>query len=137
MQGKAPISVITDGDIAMKNAINRVFPNEHHRLCACHLLRNVSANVGIPEVMPYLKKCMFGYNEVAKFEDTWAEMAAKFSLENHRWIRELYDKRHMWSMAHIRGNVFAGIRMTSRCEALHCHMGHFVHSRISLTEFVQ
>lgn len=40
MKGKTPSSVITDGDLAMKNAISRVFPNAHHRLCAWHLLRN-------------------------------------------------------------------------------------------------
>jgi hypothetical protein len=34
MKGKHPLSVITDGDTAMKNAIKRTFPNAHHRLCA-------------------------------------------------------------------------------------------------------
>jgi transposase-like protein len=32
MEGKLPVSVITDGDLAMRNAIRRVFPNAHHRL---------------------------------------------------------------------------------------------------------
>lgn len=35
------------------------------------------------------------------------------------------------------GDFFAGIRTTSRYEALHSHIGRFVHSRIKLTEFVQ
>lgn len=38
MGGKAPTSVITDGDMAMRNAIRKVFPDAHHRLCAWHLL---------------------------------------------------------------------------------------------------
>jgi hypothetical protein len=42
MQGNTPISVITDGDIAMKNAIRKVFPKAGHRLCAWHLLKNAS-----------------------------------------------------------------------------------------------
>jgi hypothetical protein len=33
MKGKAPTSVITDGDLAMRNAIRRIFPHTHHRLC--------------------------------------------------------------------------------------------------------
>ncbi|MCH79649.1 protein FAR1-RELATED SEQUENCE 5-like, partial [Trifolium medium] len=45
MEGKMPISVITDGDLAMKNAIRRVFPRAHRRLCAWHLLRNAISNV--------------------------------------------------------------------------------------------
>jgi hypothetical protein len=68
MKGKHPLSVITDGDTTMKNAIKRTFPNAHHRLCVWHLLRNASANVGIPEFMPYLKRCMLGDMEVVKFE---------------------------------------------------------------------
>lgn len=34
MGGKCPASVITDGDLAMRNAIKAVFPNAYHRLCA-------------------------------------------------------------------------------------------------------
>lgn len=35
MKGKTPVSVITDSDLAMKNAIKQVFPKTHHRLCVC------------------------------------------------------------------------------------------------------
>ena len=31
MKGKHPSSVITDGDLAMRNAIRIVFPRTHHR----------------------------------------------------------------------------------------------------------
>ncbi|KAF1869086.1 hypothetical protein Lal_00048366 [Lupinus albus] len=34
MNGKHPKCVITDGDLSMKNAIKRIFPATHHRLCA-------------------------------------------------------------------------------------------------------
>ncbi|KAJ1430900.1 Zinc finger, SWIM-type [Sesbania bispinosa] len=48
MKGKMPSSVITDGDLAMRNGIKVVFPKAHHRLCAWHLARNVTSNFGIP-----------------------------------------------------------------------------------------
>jgi len=137
MKGKAPVSIITDGDLAMKNAIKKVFPNAHHRLCAWHLLRNASENVGIPEFMSYLRRCMLGDIEVDKFEKLWSQMVRKFGLEHNNWIKELYDRKQMWSTAHIRGFFFAGIRTTSRCEALHSHLAQYVHSRIDLCDFVQ
>lgn len=137
MNQKAPNSVITDGDLAMKNAISRVFPSSHHRLCAWHLLRNATSNVHNPDILPYLKKCMFGDYDVNKFEEIWMQMIAKFGLEDNKWLRELYDRRKMWANAHMRGNFFAGLRTTSRCEALHSHLGKFVHSRITLADFVQ
>ena len=36
MDGKRPISVVTDGDRAMRQAIKRVIPNCRHRLCSWH-----------------------------------------------------------------------------------------------------
>lgn len=93
MKGKHLLSVITDGDLAMRNAIKRIFPNAHHRLCAWHLLRNASSNVGIPEVMSYLKKCMLGDLEVSVFEKLWAEMVQKFGLQDNNWINEMYEKK--------------------------------------------
>ncbi|RYR48148.1 hypothetical protein Ahy_A07g034138 [Arachis hypogaea] len=48
MKGQEPKSVLTDGDLAMKNAINAVFPNAHHRLCSWRLLRNATARIGQP-----------------------------------------------------------------------------------------
>ncbi|CAN0893298.1 hypothetical protein LINGRAPRIM_LOCUS2670 [Linum grandiflorum] len=45
MDGKAPKSIITDGDTAMKNAIIDVFPDTNQRLCLWHLKQNVGNHV--------------------------------------------------------------------------------------------
>lgn len=37
MKRKVSTYVITDGDLAMRNAIKKVFTTTHHRLCAWHL----------------------------------------------------------------------------------------------------
>jgi hypothetical protein len=137
MKGKHPTSVITDGDMAMRNAIRKVFPKSYHRLCAWHLLRNALSNIGILEFIPYFKKCMLGDMDVWKFERLWNEMVERFGLEDNNWINELYEKKHMWATAHIRGHFFAGIRTTSRCEAFHSHMGPYVNSKMNLTDFVK
>ena len=42
-----------------------------------------------------------------------------------------------WSPAHLRGYFFAGIRITSHCEAFHAHVAKYVHSRTNLTDFVE
>ncbi|XP_058741737.1 protein FAR1-RELATED SEQUENCE 5-like [Vicia villosa] len=49
MSGKSPISVITDGDLAMKKAIKKEFLNAYHWLCAWHLICNAMSNIGVPE----------------------------------------------------------------------------------------
>ncbi|XP_057418155.1 protein FAR1-RELATED SEQUENCE 5-like [Lotus japonicus] len=137
MKGKAPMSVITDGDRAMKAAIKQVYPNAHHRLCAWHILDNARKHVHIPEFITKLRKCMFTEFDVSEFEDQWAAIVAKFRLEENVWVQELYERRMMWAAAHMRGRFFAGFRTTSRCEALHSQIGKFVKKRYNLTEFVQ
>jgi len=114
MKGKPPLSVITDGDLAVKIFIKKVFRAAQHRLCAWHLLRNASTNIGTPGFMSYLKKCMLANIEVNKFEDLWSEMVQKFGLEDNNLINEMYKKKKIWATAHIRGSFFAGIRTTSR-----------------------
>ncbi|KAK2375528.1 protein FAR1-RELATED SEQUENCE [Trifolium repens] len=63
-------------------------------------------------------------------------MVQKFGLQDNGWVKEMYEKKKMWATAHIRGSFFAGLRTTSRCEALHSHMGQFLHARINMTDFV-
>uniref|UniRef100_K7KWG9 MULE transposase domain-containing protein n=1 Tax=Glycine max TaxID=3847 RepID=K7KWG9_SOYBN len=113
MKGKAPCSIITDGGLAMRNAITRVMSSVFHKLCL-----------------------MLGDFEVVKFEEKWKEMVATFELEDNTWIAELYEKWMKWSTAHLRGCFFAGIRTTSRCEAFHAHVAKYVHSRTNLTDFL-
>ncbi|KAG4983034.1 hypothetical protein JHK87_027783 [Glycine soja] len=137
MKGKAPCSIITDGDLAMRNAITRVMPGVSHRLCAWHLLRNALSHVRDKHVLKWLKKLMLSDFEVVEFEEKWKEMVATFELEDNSWIAELYERRMKWSTVHLRGRFFAGIRTTSRCEAFHAHVAKYVHSRTNLTNFVE
>ncbi|KAJ1388901.1 Zinc finger, CCHC-type superfamily [Sesbania bispinosa] len=137
MKGKMPSAVITDGDLAMRNAIKRVLPNAHHRLCAWHLCRNAASNVKNPKMVSMFRKCMLGDYEVSEFKHGWEVMVKEFRLEENNWVKELYEKKRMWATAYIRGNFFAGFRTTSRCEGLHGQLGKFVHSRTDLVGFLK
>ncbi|XP_058753695.1 protein FAR1-RELATED SEQUENCE 5-like [Vicia villosa] len=103
MSGKSPISVITDGDLAMKKAIKRVFPNAYHRLCAWHLIRNAMSNIGVPEFVGQFRKCMLGDYDLGEFRRKWTDMIDTFGLHDNKWVTELYAKRNMWATAHIHG----------------------------------
>nr|XP_025665199.1 protein FAR1-RELATED SEQUENCE 5-like [Arachis hypogaea] len=136
MKGKIPTSVITDGHQSMAIAIQEVFPNAHHRLCAWHLMRNATSNIHKPQFTKMFTKLMLGDYEVGVFEQKWEEMVGFFGVEDREWIVDMYGKRNMWATAHIRGKFFAGFRTTSRCESLHAVLKRYVKSRHNLTEFV-
>ncbi|KAJ1377363.1 Zinc finger, CCHC-type [Sesbania bispinosa] len=132
-----PSVVITDGDLAMRNAIKRVLPNAHHRLCVWHLCRNAASNVKNPKMVSMFRKCMLGDYEVSEFKHRWEVMVKEFRLEENNWVKEMYEKKRMWATAYIRGNFFAGFRTTSRWEGLHGQLGKFVHSRHDLVAFLK
>ncbi|XP_057719767.1 protein FAR1-RELATED SEQUENCE 5-like [Arachis stenosperma] len=137
MKGKQPKSIITDGDLAMKSAVSIVFPGAHHRLCSWHLLRNATARVERPGFLRKFCLCLMGDLEVEEFETIWTDIVADHELEDHPWIVDLYAKKHSWSNAHIRGIFFAGLKTTSRCEALNMQLGKFIHNGYNLREFVE
>lgn len=68
-----PISVVTDDDLAMCNAIRNIFPHARHRLCSWHLERNAAKNVHRPEFVSDFTKLMQMECEVEEFESLWAE----------------------------------------------------------------
>lgn len=85
MGGKSPLSVITDGDVAMRSAIKKVFPNAHHRLCAWHLLRNATSNVKNPKFVSKLRQCMLGDFDVNEFRRRWDVLVFEFGLQDNNW----------------------------------------------------
>ncbi|XP_016163489.1 protein FAR1-RELATED SEQUENCE 5-like [Arachis ipaensis] len=137
MNGKPHVSVITDGDLSMKFAIEKEFPNAHHRLYAWHLIRNATSNIGKPQFTSMFKKCMLCDFEIDVFRQKWFEMVEGFGVENKNWVLDMYKKRHSWATAHIRGKFFAGFRTTSRCEGLNSIIAKYVNSRHNLVEFIQ
>ncbi|KAL4328986.1 hypothetical protein AHAS_Ahas13G0254900 [Arachis hypogaea] len=77
-------SIITDSDRQMKSVIEQVFPEAHHRLCAWHLLRNATRNIGKPKFTRMFRDCMLGDYEVGTFQRKWFDMVEKFGVADKR-----------------------------------------------------
>ncbi|XP_058211537.1 protein FAR1-RELATED SEQUENCE 5-like [Rhododendron vialii] len=78
MDGKWPISVVTNGDLAMRNAIRNIFSDVRHRLCSWHLERNAVKNVHIPEFISDFTILMQMECDVEEFETLWADMVSHY-----------------------------------------------------------
>ncbi|KAK7273770.1 hypothetical protein RIF29_14833 [Crotalaria pallida] len=93
MGGKAPASVITDGDKSMRSAIRRVFPQSHHSLCAWHLIRNARTNIGDDRFTELFRRCMLSDYEIDRFESKWHSALDECGLFGNTWVDELYEKK--------------------------------------------
>ncbi|KAI8572373.1 hypothetical protein RHMOL_Rhmol01G0193400 [Rhododendron molle] len=116
MDGKRPISVVIDGDLAMRNAIRDIFPDARHRLCSWHLERNAAKNVHIPEFVSDFTTLMQMECDVEEFETIWADMVSHCGLQTNAWVVEMYCDRERWAKAYLLGHFFARMRSTQRCE---------------------
>ncbi|RVW86593.1 Protein FAR1-related sequence 5 [Vitis vinifera] len=110
MNNKKPLSVITDGDKAMRKAIKRIFPDSCHRLCAWHIQRNAFTNVHVKDFTNHFSKCMFMEGTVEEFECAWNDMLEMFNLHGHN---------------------------TQRCESMNAYLNRFLKTRLKLFEFVK
>ncbi|XP_028072968.1 protein FAR1-RELATED SEQUENCE 5-like [Camellia sinensis] len=68
MDNKAPVSVLTDEDKAMREANRRVFLDARHRLCNWHLGKNAVSNVHKSGFAYAFKQCMDMETDETKFE---------------------------------------------------------------------
>ena len=137
MDGKCHVSVITDGDLSMRYAIEKVFLEAHHWLCVWHLLRNATSIVKNLQFVVKFKQCLLGDFYIVEFDRKWEELVHEFGFEENSWMIEMYNKRKMWATTHIRGKFFAGFRTTSRCEGLHSKFGKYVNVLSNLVDFLQ
>ncbi|RYR13680.1 hypothetical protein Ahy_B04g070544 isoform C [Arachis hypogaea] len=137
IKGKTLTSIITDGAMAIRNAVRDVFPEVRHRLCAWHLIRNTTSNVRNPSFTSKFQKIMLGDYEISVFKHKWVQLIEEFGFEDKPWVNNMYEEKHMWATADIRGKFFAGFRTTSRCEGLHSVMARYMGSQYDLTSFVE
>ena len=87
-----PISVVTDGDKAMRKAIKKVLPHACHRLCSWHLQRNAFTNVHIKDFTSIFARCVFMRGNREDFKNAWHEMVEKLGLNGNRWVIEIHEK---------------------------------------------
>lgn len=119
MNGKKPVSVITDGDEAMRNAISYLIPEARQRLCAWHISKNVCSNIHDTDVQKDFFHLIYAGLRVEEWEEAWQYMVAMNGLENNKWVMGMYKKRNKWAEAFFRDNFFAGVCSTQRCERMH------------------
>ncbi|XP_056691925.1 protein FAR1-RELATED SEQUENCE 5-like [Spinacia oleracea] len=139
MGGKSPISIFTDQDAAMNNAINQVFPDSRHRLCVWHLHQNAITRFGALKRDPTFKKtfnyCLYKCVTVVEFETNWRSMLQQYELIGEEWFTNVYDLREKWCPALSKDFFSAGILSSQRSESTNHAIGFRANRTTSLTDF--
>ncbi|XP_027081557.1 protein FAR1-RELATED SEQUENCE 5-like isoform X1 [Coffea eugenioides] len=134
---KAPVSVITDGDKAIEEAIQKTFPTSQHRICRWHLFKDAVSSAGDSSSFgPEFKKCMEENWNPEEFEVAWIKLVEKYGLQGHPWFEETYSRRTKWAEAYLREHFFAGLT-SIRGHGMNTYFTRFLQVWHKLHEFVR
>ncbi|RYR66760.1 hypothetical protein Ahy_A03g012822 [Arachis hypogaea] len=100
-------------------------------------IKNVTSNGSEQMFREIFSKWLYADMEVDEFEFQWDQAADEYGLHQKCWATQMYEKRHMWASAYLRGKFCAGYRTPSRCEGINSHVKKFLTSRHSIVDLVQ
>lgn len=113
---------VSDKVRAMELAIIDELPNTTHRWCKWHVLKKAKERLGVL----YGKKSEFKkdfqmlvHHVLTKeeFENGWAEMLAKYGLQKHPFLTQIYEVRHKWAKPYFMGVFCANMTSTRGSES--------------------
>ncbi|XP_074351990.1 protein FAR1-RELATED SEQUENCE 5-like [Apium graveolens] len=104
VDNKPPITIITDQDIALSNAISEVMPNTNHTYCTWHISSKFSEKLSTLytqylEFKTDFNACIYKSLSPTEFEGRWEDLKEKYDLENHNWLNDMYAIRRQWVFA--------------------------------------
>ncbi|XP_074373595.1 protein FAR1-RELATED SEQUENCE 5-like [Apium graveolens] len=104
VDNKPPITIITDHDIALSNAIAEVMPNTNHTYCTWHISSKFPEKLSIlyiqySEFKTDFNACIYKSLSPTEFEGRWEDLKEKYDLENHNWLNDMYTIRRQWVFA--------------------------------------
>ncbi|CAL2247213.1 unnamed protein product [Prunus armeniaca] len=137
MKDKKPISILTDGDEAMRKAIDDVFPMSNHRLCSWHVSRNAQNNLKDDELLRNFQACIWEPFALDEFEKKWEVLRERASTPKQKeWLEMMYEKRDSWAESCMRGKFFGGMCTTQRVESMNKYVKDYLRKGVKLFECI-
>ncbi|XP_058114567.1 protein FAR1-RELATED SEQUENCE 5-like [Magnolia sinica] len=139
MSGKQPITILTDQDTAMVNALASVMPETYHRLCLWHVYQNAAKHLnhvfkGSKSFQYDFSRCIYDYEEEQEFVNAWNGMLEKYDLMENRWLQDLFKEREKWALVY--SNTFcADMKSTQRSGSLGNALKKYLNSKYNLLHF--
>ncbi|XP_021321349.1 protein FAR1-RELATED SEQUENCE 5 [Sorghum bicolor] len=138
MARKHPVSVITDGDLAMQRAIRLVWPNSSHRLCIWHIEQNIVRNLHEDGVKDDFRHFLYDCWSIEEVGRKWLEFLDKHNVtDKESWLYQMYERREIWCVAYHAGKCYLGLRSNQRSESLNSRLQVHLDRKMTLFELVQ
>lgn len=141
MGGKAPCSLVTDQNRAMKAAIGKVFPNSCHRFCKWNILSRTKQKLTHtysehPTLRDELESCVLESETISSFETTWMSIIDRYDLRKNSWLQAIYNIRQKWVPLYLMDTFFAETSPTWKLETMNDFYKKHFNSKTTLEVFL-
>ncbi|KAL6641720.1 hypothetical protein ACP70R_019901 [Stipagrostis hirtigluma subsp. patula] len=141
MGGKAPRSLVTDQNRAMKAAVEKVFPNSCHRFCKWNILSRTKQKLSHaytehPTLKDELESCVHESETISTFESTWSSIIDKYDLRKNSWLQAIYNIREKWVPLYLMDTFFAEISPTQKLETMNDFYKKYFNTKTTLEVFL-
>ncbi|XP_042503475.1 protein FAR1-RELATED SEQUENCE 5-like isoform X2 [Macadamia integrifolia] len=142
MHGHHPVAIITNPNVALTKAIERVLPRTHHRLCLWHIFQNATKHLNNlykieDDFLTDFKKCLYESRWSDEFESRWSSLLDKYKLHDIKWLHNMYEKRHKWVPVYSRYIFHADMTTIQRSESINSFFNGYLNKSLPLIEFVK
>ncbi|XP_010236728.1 protein FAR1-RELATED SEQUENCE 5 [Brachypodium distachyon] len=121
MHGKHPVSIITDQDVAMKQAIPLVFKNVTHRNCLWHIKKKAEERCA--KAFATKRNLHEEFNDILnntltkeEFEELGPQMIVKYGVEDIKYLQDMWLDRRRFVPVYYKNVFFPFINSTTRSE---------------------
>ncbi|XP_047966051.1 protein FAR1-RELATED SEQUENCE 5-like [Salvia hispanica] len=140
--GFAPKMIVTDQDLGMRSAIEEILVGTRHRWCMWHIMHKLANKVPgrllrDEDFKKEFNACVWSdLLEPDEFEEEWNGVLERYDLEDHGWLKTLYEYRQLWIPAYLRDFPMGSmIRTTSISESENSFYKKFLKPRNNIAEF--
>lgn len=139
---KPPKTIITDQDPWMTEAISEELASTKHSFCIWHITSKFSGWFTSILRNRYQDWCadfykLYNLDAPEDFEREWPQVVAKYELHTNKHVIGLYEIKHFWVPAYLRGYFFGGMTTTGRSESINAFIKRFISSHTNLGQFVK
>ncbi|XP_048128851.1 protein FAR1-RELATED SEQUENCE 5-like [Rhodamnia argentea] len=117
-----------------------VIPETRHGLCTWHLIQNAMKNVGHlmrngSNFLTDLKKLVYEYVEVKKFEEAWDSLLSTYEATDNSWLQNLYRLKEKWARCYMKSTVTLRICSIQLSESLNRDLKDYLACNVNLNGF--
>ncbi|GKC13003.1 FAR1-related sequence 5-like protein [Tanacetum coccineum] len=140
---KQPPFAVTDQDGALRNAVVKMFPESHHRLCMWHITQKLPGKVlgdlaADTKFRKDFHKLVWNvYIGPEVFEQRWDDMITRYNLHDNKWLSDMYAIRDRWVPGYFSEIPMCGLmKTTSRSESSNAFFQIYSHAGNTLIQFM-